>query len=509
MNIQKYAKGGFIFLVLFTGLGIVTYVAKSGGTRGHLVTRLVGTSKIQVNLRGRGQSLLRALSNEASGLFSVRQGANLHEFSNEVSNVSSKYGTCHHGSSMIRLIDKPQEFVYFTGNYSSDKEPAKSALSENSAKKFCDDKIVSYQNRFSIMHEVVMFPREHSDNDVIGGEQVIKVLNQQVQKEHYQFRHGFLKIQCSPNAAKLGPSETANKWLKTVKFEENEIKAANLERNKKYVIAIERGDYANLHNWARGIFNTFLMMIKFNIQPNEMSVLFLDAHPFSALDHAWSEIFGPVQRVGHLQHPIFFKNLIFTFKESDGPVSDYHHKSIGDTEEYRAFVLSRHGINSNGAQLSCPKIKITIIIRRNAVYHPRNTEGKVGRKIFNEPELIQALMNAFPDACVQAIMMEALPFHLQLEIISQTDLLIGMHGAGMSHTLFLPQHAAVLELFSKGFKLGRPWFECYQGIARWRGLKYDTWENFDPSTEMPYDYTIVPPDIVVQKSRGLIEQLCT
>lgn len=38
------------------------------------------------------------------------------------------------------------------------------------------------------------------------------------------------------------------------------------------------------------------------------------------------------------------------------------------------------------------------------------------------------------------------PFTKQLEITHNTDIFIGMHGAGLTHLLFLPDWAAVFEV---------------------------------------------------------------
>lgn len=41
------------------------------------------------------------------------------------------------------------------------------------------------------------------------------------------------------------------------------------------------------------------------------------------------------------------------------------------------------------------------------------------------------------------------PFLEQLEITHNTDVFIGMHGAGLTHLLFLPTWAAVFEVYVK------------------------------------------------------------
>ncbi|KOC65578.1 EGF domain-specific O-linked N-acetylglucosamine transferase [Habropoda laboriosa] len=63
------------------------------------------------------------------------------------------------------------------------------------------------------------------------------------------------------------------------------------------------------------------------------------------------------------------------------------------------------------------------------------------------------------------------PFKKQLEITRNSDILIGIHGAGLTHLMFLPDWAAVFEIYN----CEDP--GCYKDLARLRGVKYFTWEN--------------------------------
>lgn len=68
------------------------------------------------------------------------------------------------------------------------------------------------------------------------------------------------------------------------------------------------------------------------------------------------------------------------------------------------------------------------------------------RKILNEAELINAL-NKSKDLFVQKVTYNRnISFKKQLEITRNSDVLIGIHGAGLTHSLFLPDWAAVFEL---------------------------------------------------------------
>lgn len=47
---------------------------------------------------------------------------------------------------------------------------------------------------------------------------------------------------------------------------------------------------------------------------------------------------------------------------------------------------------------------------------------------------------------LQVTFTHATDFREQLKVIQNTDVLIGMHGAGLTHMLFLPDWASVFEL---------------------------------------------------------------
>jgi EGF domain-specific O-GlcNAc transferase len=59
----------------------------------------------------------------------------------------------------------------------------------------------------------------------------------------------------------------------------------------------------------------------------------------------------------------------------------------------------------------------------------------------------------------------------QLKETHNTDIFMSMHGAGLTHLLFLPDWAAIFEIYNCEDK------DCYADLARLRGVKYYTWEN--------------------------------
>lgn len=83
---------------------------------------------------------------------------------------------------------------------------------------------------------------------------------------------------------------------------------------------------------------------------------------------------------------------------------------------------------------------ITYINRKNRRYLDPEFEKK----------FLQVLRTEFPDHKVQAVWFEKLNYAQQLQVIRNTDILIGAHGNGLTHSYFLPDNALVLEIFPNG-----------------------------------------------------------
>lgn len=83
-----------------------------------------------------------------------------------------------------------------------------------------------------------------------------------------------------------------------------------------------------------------------------------------------------------------------------------------------------------------------------------------------------------------------LPFEEQIRVVANTDVLIGVHGNGLSHALFLPEKATLIELFPPNtFRVE------YKIFAELRRLNYFGWEpstgwnrakeTFGPTVDLP------------------------
>jgi len=134
---------------------------------------------------------------------------------------------------------------------------------------------------------------------------------------------------------------------------------------------------------------------------------------------------------------------------------------------FSEFMSYRLGSSEPVRPSADKKLKVTLLNRKTP-----------HRNIANLGEVVDKLSRDY-QVTVANFTHQRPPFKHQVELIRQTDILLGVHGAGLTHMLFLPDWAAVFELYD----CQDP--ECYRDLARLRGLKHVSWEDPDKLTPVP------------------------
>ncbi|XP_059615447.1 EGF domain-specific O-linked N-acetylglucosamine transferase [Phlebotomus argentipes] len=125
---------------------------------------------------------------------------------------------------------------------------------------------------------------------------------------------------------------------------------------------------------------------------------------------------------------------------------------------FSEFVLHRLQIPLHPR--TSAKVRVTFLSR-----------GTKYRRVLNEEELMERLRQDDRFDVQNVAYGSQMKFREQLEITRNTDVFIGMHGAGLTHLLFLPNWASIFELYNCEDPT------CYLDLARLRGINYVTWED--------------------------------
>ena len=210
-------------------------------------------------------------------------------------------------------------------------------------------------------------------------------------------------------------------------------------------------------------------------------------------------------RLSSLPSQTVFSDLVWIFGRGESPLL-VQSPAVPLVSEFRQAVLSRFKIPHEHHR-DCSHLNILFIWRRNYVAHPRNPSGVVSRKIKNEDELLNATRRAFKSTAynITGVQLDSLGVSAQLELLSKTDIMIGMHGAAFGFSLLLPQGGGIIELYQKG--PAKNWHMEY--LAKWNKLHHSTWSNKNGRLEdFINEYTTVPPDIVLTLLNKMIQNIC-
>lgn len=202
--------------------------------------------------------------------------------------------------------------------------------------------------------------------------------------------------------------------------------------------------------------------------------------------------------------PIFIPRTILSSRFCSDEACVQINKMLGSTwqkielekmRQLRSIVLSHFNIPViQGAKTT----QITYLTRPEPRRLPPSLESQFIKRIENVTKLK-----------VKVIDLATISYEEQLKIIANTDILISVHGNGLSHILFLPQTATVLEIFPPGFFT---W--DYQLLAKIQHLRYfgnsgDQWFYTETFPDFPpYGSHMAPvSDLDFRRPISIIKQL--
>lgn len=260
------------------------------------------------------------------------------------------------------------------------------------------------------------------------------------------------------------------------------------------VVAIRGDSQANFYHNLCDFVNLFLSeyIAKLdNTSMSDISLLYWEPErvdPFSTVLQDLYKMLtaNPILQIrDYYEKTVCFKKIIFAVKPRTVGTfffNQYLSPSCqsGPNSLMRQFsdsgvfaVLGEEGFRNKRRK----KLRITMLSRSAGLGWTSGT-----RKILNEKKLKKATMEKYPfvDFRIENFDWSAnVPFVEQLQRIRDSDILIGMHGAGMAHQIFLHEWGSVFEMWhceDPG---------CYKDLASLMGLHYQTGEESELERHHP------------------------
>jgi len=369
---------------------------------------------------------------------------------------------------------------------------------------FCNGLLTVFQHDFAVVKSVII-DKAFCVSARDGNELLEEVVNQPEDAEFYKFEMGCFQLPCTTRPSYFFRGKNhLNEWLYSM------ITQYSLEPHQEFVvelqftIAVTRYEYANLYHCLTDWYNAFLVMKFLNHTFCDTNILLVDAHPRVHLDDVWKVVFNSSRKLSALNRRTYFGRLVWGNIGYNSPLTSVSSTRPPFIEEFRNVFLSRFNVTQT-RYLVCNQLHILFLWRHNYISHPRNPLGKLSRKISNEAELLQYVSLNMQEASVNGIQIDKLNVQQQLQYIADTDILVGMHGAGLSHAIFLPHWAAVVELVPHYWSAESNQFKM---IAAWRNLTYERWVNNDPRTEVADLSTHVPPYVITGLIKKAVARMC-
>jgi EGF domain-specific O-GlcNAc transferase len=259
---------------------------------------------------------------------------------------------------------------------------------------------------------------------------------------------------------------------------------------KGITLLVDRDDVFNVFHALANFINAYLSLLILNIEPKVDRVIILDGKPDGPYWDLWKSFSDTVIRRSSLSlETVCLEKAIFTIPGGSNFIwkdvwvpNDCYHSSI--LKSFVRFSLNHFRLlEQTRREKNDSPVRILLSSRQT-----KPGGVKPGRRIINEDEIENILKNdmktpegkRIPTQVVR-IDLGTISFHDQIKMIRNTDvyigitlisLTLGMHGAGMTHLIFLPDEAVVVEMFPKG------WHQSsMRNLAKLTNKVYLAWQN--------------------------------
>ncbi|KAG0468983.1 hypothetical protein HPP92_018311 [Vanilla planifolia] len=256
-------------------------------------------------------------------------------------------------------------------------------------------------------------------------------------------------------------------------------------------ILVTRFEYANLFHTVTDWYSAYVSS-RVTGSSSRPHLIFVDGHCKAPLEETWEALFSSVRYAKSFSTSVCFSHVILAplgyetamFKGLSEPFScqGTSLNSLRESpEQQKTARLFEFGEMLRAAfdlptddghpKKSSTTHNILFVRREDYLAHPRH-HGKVQSRLTNEPEILAAVQNwAANNTKCSINVVNGLFAHMsireQFRAIFDASVVVGAHGAGLTHLVSARSKSIVLEIISSQFR--RPHFAL---ISQWKGLEY-------------------------------------
>jgi len=299
----------------------------------------------------------------------------------------------------------------------------------------------------------------------VGNETIESVKGRTEQKELLFYHLGAFQMETKV------PHGMDSTWSRII--ESTRYQALTLKEDSVPTVFLQRPTYANPCFWTAALYNVYVTLHQFELlNESALRIVWMDGHAWNPLDSVWKHLFRATEvlHIKQLDPRMRYNRPYFVHTEStfhDPGLRKHHNqdacKPDSSLHQFRDFVLERHGLSLKQTDTK----QLTLLQRSDHSAHPRS-DGVTDRKIHDIDKAQELLAEQYPGYTITTVSFEDMPYREQLAVISQTDVLVTVHGAGNVHVIFLPSHATLVEYYPPGFS-GRVRFKY---LAECMGLRH-------------------------------------
>ncbi|KAK2987072.1 hypothetical protein RJ640_004798 [Escallonia rubra] len=282
-------------------------------------------------------------------------------------------------------------------------------------------------------------------------------------------------------------------------------------------LLITRYEYANLFHTVTDWYSAYVASRVTGL-PNRPHLVFVDGHCVTPLEKTWKAMFSSLRYAKNFSGTVCFRHGIFTPLGYETAIFqglteriDCRGASAHDLwqqpDDHKTARLSEFGEMIRAAFLfpvdrhrnSKPVSGHNVLFVRREDYlaHPRHG-GKVQSRLSNEQQVFDSLKSWASNhlQCKVNVIngiFAHMPMKEQLRAIQDASVIVGAHGAGLTHIVSATSKTVVLEIISSEYV--RPHFQL---ISQWKGLEYHA---------IYLDGSHANPTVVIDKLSSILKSI--